>query len=68
MSLGKLSSYVGEQLLAAGYADAVVEYGLAAFEFNVLSLGRTFAEKVMALVLSLPKFCKSAGAFRIWLE
>lgn len=45
-----LISYVGEQLLAGGYADAVGEYGLAAFEFNVLSLGRTFAEKVMALV------------------
>jgi Nucleotidyl transferase AbiEii toxin, Type IV TA system len=45
-----LISYVGEQLLAAGYADAVAEYGLVAFEFNVLSLGRTFAEKVMALV------------------
>ena len=45
-----LSSYVGEQLLAAGYADAVAEYGLEAFDFNVLSLGRTFAEKAMALV------------------
>ena len=45
-----LISYVGEQLLAAGFADAVGEYGLAAFDFNVLSLERTFAEKVMALV------------------
>ena len=45
-----LISYVGEQLLAGGYADAVAEYGLAAFDFNVLSLGRTFAEKIMALV------------------
>lgn len=41
---------MSEQLLAAGFADAVAEYGLEAFEFNVLSLGRTFAEKVMALV------------------
>ena len=45
-----LISYVGEQLLATGYADAVAEYGLAAFDFNVLSLGRTFAEKILALV------------------
>ena len=45
-----LISFVGEQLLAAGYPDAVAEYGLAAFNFNVLSLGRTFAEKIMALV------------------
>ena len=45
-----LISYVGEQLLATGYAATVAEYGLAAFEFNVLSLERTFAEKILALV------------------
>lgn len=45
-----LISYVGEQLLATGYAAAVVEYGLAEFGFNVLSLERTFAEKILALV------------------
>ena len=45
-----LISYVGEQLLATGYAATVVEYGLAEFEFNVLSLERTFAEKILALV------------------
>ena len=45
-----LISYVGEQLLATGYAAAVAEYGLAEFEFNVLSLERTFAEKILALV------------------
>lgn len=45
-----LISYVGEHLLAAGFVEAVVEYGLAEFDFNVLSMGRTFSEKVMALV------------------
>ena len=45
-----LISYVGEQLLVTGYAAAVVEYGLAEFGFNVLSLERTFAEKILALV------------------
>jgi len=45
-----LISYVGEQLLATGYAAAVAEYGLAEFGFNVLSLERTFAEKILALV------------------
>ena len=45
-----LISYVGEQLLATGYAATVAEYGLAEFEFNVLSLERTFAEKILALV------------------
>ena len=45
-----LISYVGEQLLATGYAATVADYGLAEFEFNVLSLERTFAEKILALV------------------
>ena len=45
-----LISYVGEQLLATGYAATVAEYGLAEFGFNVLSLERTFAEKILALV------------------
>jgi len=47
-----LISYLGQQLLDQGQADIVREYGLEAFDFNVLSLGRTFAEKIMALVRS----------------
>lgn len=47
-----LISYLGQQLLDQGQADIVHEYGLEAFDFNVLSLERTFAEKIMALVRS----------------
>lgn len=43
-------SYIGQQLPVTGYPEAVAEYGLEAFDFNVLSLGRTFAEKILALV------------------
>ena len=45
-----LVSYLGQQLLDQGQAAIVHEYGLEAFDFNVLSLERTFAEKIMALV------------------
>ncbi|MBT9395046.1 nucleotidyl transferase AbiEii/AbiGii toxin family protein [Hymenobacter sp. NST-14] len=45
-----LISYLGQYLLDHGQPDAVQEYGLEAFDFNVLSLSRTFAEKIMALV------------------
>ncbi|MDJ0367942.1 nucleotidyl transferase AbiEii/AbiGii toxin family protein [Hymenobacter sp. H14-R3] len=45
-----LISYLGQQLLDQGQAAIVHEYGLEAFAFNVLSLERTFAEKIMALV------------------
>ena len=51
-SLRPLITYVGQQLLDQGQADIVQEYGLAAFDFNVLSLERTFTEKIMALVRS----------------
>ena len=51
-SLRSLISYLGQQLLDQGQADVVQEYGLEAFDFNVLSLERTFAEKIMALVRS----------------
>lgn len=47
-----LISYLGQQLLDQRQADIVREYGLEAFDFNVLSLERTFAEKIMALVRS----------------
>ncbi|HET9504929.1 MAG TPA: nucleotidyl transferase AbiEii/AbiGii toxin family protein [Hymenobacter sp.] len=45
-----LLSYLGQYLLDQGQPEAVREYGLEAFDFNVLSLARTFAEKIMALV------------------
>ena len=46
----RLISYLGQYLLDQGQPEAVREYGLEAFDFNVLSLSRTFAEKIMALV------------------
>ncbi|NVO33067.1 MULTISPECIES: nucleotidyl transferase AbiEii/AbiGii toxin family protein [Hymenobacter] len=46
----RLISYLGQYLLDQGQPEAVREYGLDAFDFNVLSLARTFAEKIMALV------------------
>ena len=45
-----LISYLGQQLLDQGQAEAVHEFGLEPFDFNVLSLERTFAEKILALV------------------
>lgn len=45
-----LISYLGQYLLDQQQPEVVQEYGLEAFDFNVLSLSRTFAEKIMALV------------------
>lgn len=45
-----LVSYIGEVFEQRGLMTELVEFGLQPFEFNVLSIGRTFAEKIMALV------------------
>ncbi|MET4107669.1 nucleotidyl transferase AbiEii/AbiGii toxin family protein [Hymenobacter sp. UYP22] len=45
-----LSSYIADVFTARAMKTELDEFGLRAFDFNVLSLGRTFAEKIMALV------------------
>ncbi|AII54423.1 nucleotidyl transferase AbiEii/AbiGii toxin family protein [Hymenobacter sp. APR13] len=45
-----LSSYIADVFAARGLEAELDEFGLRAFDFNVLSLRRTFAEKIMALV------------------
>ncbi|GAA4389403.1 nucleotidyl transferase AbiEii/AbiGii toxin family protein [Hymenobacter koreensis] len=45
-----LNCYIADVFAARGLAAELDEFGLHSFDFNVLSLGRTFAEKIMALV------------------
>ncbi|GAA4365816.1 nucleotidyl transferase AbiEii/AbiGii toxin family protein [Hymenobacter saemangeumensis] len=45
-----LSSYIADVFAARGLEAELDEFGLRPFAFQVLSLGRTFAEKIMALV------------------
>lgn len=45
-----LVSYIGEVFVQQGLQGELAEFGLQPFDFNVLSVGRTFAEKIMALV------------------
>ncbi|MGI4742817.1 MAG: nucleotidyl transferase AbiEii/AbiGii toxin family protein [Janthinobacterium lividum] len=45
-----LVSYIGEVFAQQGMSEELTEFGLLPFDFNVLWVGRTFAEKIMALV------------------
>lgn len=45
-----LVSYIGEVFAQQGLSGELAEFGLQPFDFNVLWVGRTFAEKIMALV------------------
>jgi len=45
-----MSSYIAEYFKNHGFKDAIKEYGLEAFEMNVLCTSRTLCEKVMGLV------------------
>lgn len=45
-----LVSYIGEVFAQQGLSGELAEFGLLPFDFNVLWVGRTFAEKIMALV------------------
>lgn len=45
-----LVSYIGEVFAQQGLTGELTEFGLQPFDFNILSVGRTFAEKIMALV------------------
>lgn len=45
-----LVSYIGEVFAQRGMNGELAEFGLLPFDFNVLWIGRTFAEKIMALV------------------
>ena len=45
-----LASYIGEVFTQQGLTGELAEFGLQPFDFNILSVGRTFAEKIMALV------------------
>lgn len=45
-----LVSYIGEVFAQQGLTAELAEFGLQPFDFTILSVGRTFAEKIMALV------------------
>lgn len=49
-SLMPVSTLIAESLEMMGRSDLVQEFGLAAFEVNVLNIERTVAEKIMGLV------------------
>lgn len=49
-SLMPVSTLIAESLDMIGRSDLVQEFGLAAFEVNVLNIERTVAEKIMGLV------------------
>ncbi|HCA3880571.1 TPA: nucleotidyl transferase AbiEii/AbiGii toxin family protein [Salmonella enterica] len=49
-SLMPVSTLIAESLDMMGWPDLVQEFGLAAFEVNVLNTERTIAEKIMGLV------------------
>ena len=49
-SLLPVESYLGQSLRENGRDDLVLDFGLEPFSVQVLSLERTFAEKVMALI------------------
>lgn len=49
-SLMPVSTLIAESLDMIGRPDLVQEFGLAAFEVNVLNIERTVAEKIMGLV------------------
>lgn len=45
-----INTYVSQFMAQRGLLDLIRQYGLAPFEVNVVSLERTFSEKVLALV------------------
>lgn len=46
----EIQSYIGEFMAQQGLTGQAAEFGLALFNVRVVSLSRTFAEKVMAIV------------------
>jgi len=48
-STGIIISFIGEYLLSEGRQDLVERYGLEGFSLNVVSLERTFVDKIFAI-------------------
>ena len=45
---GQVISFIGEMLLSQGRQDVIEQYNLESFDINVVSLERTFADKIFS--------------------
>lgn len=55
-----ISTYIYEFLFKKGFKEGIERYNLQPFEISVLSLGRTFSEKIMSLI----KASNASGAIQ----